>query len=481
MNQAHWYERLHWRAFLSFFVTLTLITALIWAGLHLVYPEEQSIPSIRRGLALGVLGSLVAGMAIAFYTRSLVVARLSQSRRRVWDILEGGISSEEIEEDELDLLSTDIIEGIHRLRKRLGRLEQEKARLSVLLSGMSEAVVMTDERERILVANPVAEKVLKLPRKNNEGERLADVSAIPKISDIVAEVLWNTEPLLSEIDHEVAPNDVRHLSVSAAPILDDEDVCRGVVVVLYDVTRLRRLERVRRDFVANVSHELRTPIATIHSASETLMMEGMELSEVAEDFVETIFRNSNRMATIVEDLLTLSKLEAAGEEFKHHRVDLASVVASVLDQTEPAAREAEVVIEVGLEESLPPVEGEPGAVNQILQNLVENAVKYTPPGGCVFINASASRKKVHVEVRDTGIGIPGEHIHRIFERFYRVDEGRSREVGGTGLGLAIVKHLVRKQGGEIEVESTPEEGTTFRFWLRIDKETRKARKEALND
>lgn len=468
MNEPHWYERLHWRAFLIFFVLLIVVTTIIWVALGQQFPED--IRLIRRGLAAGVLGSLLAGIAIAFYTRRLVVGRLERARRRVRDVLESDAPELSFREDEIDLMSAEIIEGIAALRTKLGRLEQEKTRLSVLLSGMSEAVVMTDERERILVANPVAEKVLKLPKKY-EGKRLADVCGVPRVSDLVAEVLWNQELLLSELDHEVGPNDIRHLSVSAAPIVDENEESTGAVVVLYDVTRLRRLEQVRRDFVANVSHELRTPIATIQSASETLLMESVELVPVAEDFVDTIFRNSNRMATIVEDLLTLSKLEAAGEEFKRHRVDLPNVVASVLDQTGPAAREAGVTIEVDLDENLPAVDGEPGAVNQILQNLVENAIKYTPEGGRVCIEAHAKKKKVIVRVTDTGIGIPGEHIHRIFERFYRVDEGRSRDVGGTGLGLAIVKHLVRKQGGDIDVESTPEEGTTFKFWLRIHRES----------
>ena len=239
----------------------------------------------------------------------------------------------------------------------------------------------------------------------------------------------------------------------------------GSVVVMYDVTRLRRLERVRRDFVANVSHELRTPIATIQSASETLLMDEMDVGPVSREFVESIFRNANRLAQIVEDLLTLSRLEAAGEEFSKHGIELAEVVAEILDRFSSPAAKNGVVLDVEFDEDLAAVEGEPRALGQILSNLVENAIKYTPDGGVVRIKGWNEDKRVLVSVTDTGIGIPKEHLPRIFERFYRVDYGRSRHVGGTGLGLAIVKHLVRKLGGDISVTSTAGKGTEFVFWL----------------
>jgi two-component system phosphate regulon sensor histidine kinase PhoR len=360
----------------------------------------------------------------------------------------------------------EILEKFYGLKKLVNVLERDKARLSVLLASMSEAVVMVDEKERILVANTVAETFLDLP-KSYENRRLIDVARVKNLSDIVSDVMWNRRPTITEVDWNAQGGDIRHFWISVAPITSSEDGnVAGAVVVMYDVTRLRRLERVRRDFVANVSHELRTPIATIQSASETLMMEGMDVGPVGIEFVESIHRHALRMGQIVEDLLTLSKLEAAGEALPKLEVDLHLVVNEILERFQPIAEKNDVSLSAEIDEDLPMVEGEPRALTQILSNLVENGLKYTPSGGFVRIRAFLQDDHVMIRVEDSGIGIPPEHIHRVFERFYRVDTGRSRDVGGTGLGLAIAKHLVRKLGGDIVLESQPKRGSTFKFWLR---------------
>lgn len=460
MKQVQWYSRLHWRAFGLHLFTLLIATFVVWMGYSRLNPEE--FESARRGVAIMAVASTLTGAVVAILTRGRVLRGLDKAR----DVLEASIAgapSSRESRDEIDLVSERLVDSIARLRERVARLEQERARLSVLLSGMSEAVLMMDERERILVANPVAERILSLPQ-NYEGRRIAEVSRMKSLGDIVSNVLWNKRPAITEIDWGVDPSDIRHIWVSAAPIIEaDEPV--GSVVVMYDVTRLRRLERVRRDFVANVSHELRTPIATIQSASETLLMDEMDVGPVSREFVESIFRNSNRLAQIVEDLLTLSHLEAAGEEFAKHGIELAPVVADILDRFSAPAAKNGVELDVEFDDDLALVEGEPRALGQVLSNLVENAIKYTPDGGTVQIKGWNEDRRVYVSVADTGIGIPTEHLPRIFERFYRVDYGRSRQVGGTGLGLAIVKHLVRKLGGDIAVTSTAGKGTQFTFWL----------------
>ena len=460
MSQVQWYARLHWRAFGLHILTLCVATLVVWVGYTIIAPEE--LESAKRGVAIMAVASLLTGAVVAILTRGSVMRGLDKARNLLEASIVGPTTAPE-SAGEIDLVSERLVDSIARLRERVGRLEQERARLTVLLSGMSEAVVMMDERERILVANPVAERILSLPT-GYVGRRIAEVSRMKGLGDIVSNVLWSKRPAITEMEWSVNPDDIRNIWVSAAPILEaDESV--GAVVVMYDVTRLRRLERVRRDFVANVSHELRTPVTTIQSASETLLMDNMDVGPVSREFVESIFRNANRLAQIIEDLLTLSRLEAAGEEFAKGGVSLPEIVAEILDRFSPTAAKAGVELDVEFDDDLSPVEAEPRALVQILSNLVENGVKYTPDGGVVTLRAWNEDKKVVVTVTDTGIGIPQEHLPRVFERFYRVDYGRSRDVGGTGLGLAIVKHLVRKLGGEVSVKSPIGEGTEFRFWL----------------
>lgn len=465
MSHGHWYQRLHWRAVVLFFLTLILVNTVIWIWLGVRFPDE--IRSVRRGLAAGVFGGALAGLAVAYYIRRLVLSRLDRARHRVQNSLKG--AALDFRQDEVDLGAEDLIEGISALRAEVESLQAQTNRLSVLLDGMNESVIMTDERERLLIMNSVAERVLGLDG-TSIGKRLVEVTEFPEVSNIVAEVLWNNEAVVREIEDVLEANDVRHYTVSAAPIVDDSGGSSGSVLVLYDITRLRRLEQVRRDFVANVSHELRTPIATIRSVSETLLMDEVNLDPVSSDFVETIFRNSGRMTRIVEDLLTLSKLEASGEDFKPELVDVSLEVSDVLDEyREPAAKRG-VRFDVALEDLRCQVLGDSFALRQIVQNLVENAIKYTPDGGTISITGRRENGRCLISVKDTGVGIPESHVPRVFERFYRVDAGRSRDVGGTGLGLSIVKHLVRRLGGDIEVSSEVGVGSTFTFWIPMGEE-----------
>jgi two-component system phosphate regulon sensor histidine kinase PhoR len=469
VNEPQWYERLHWRAFSLFSLFLAGVNIPTWY-LVLGRTTAASTDAVERALAASALASVAAAFALMFVGRSYVRRRLDTVRQEMIDSVLGTERLRSGPVDDFTDLSADLTAAIARLRGRLGRLEQEKGRLSTLLEGMSEAVIMTDERERLLVANPEAERLLELANPW-EGRRLAEVTTKQKLTDLVSDVLWNGKGTLHEIDMPGADDDIRHISVSSAPI-SVEDQIVGAVVVLYDVTRLRRLERVRRDFVANVSHELKTPIASIASAAETLLLPGIELSDMGREFAETIQRNASRMAGIVEDLLTLSRLEAEGDERGLGLVELPAVFADVYDRSWRHAEEAELEFEVDLEEDIPQVEGEARSLGQVIHNLVENAMKYTAPGGKVSLRARQERNTAVIEVADTGVGIPKEHLPRIFERFYRVDEGRSREVGGTGLGLAIVKHNVRKLGGRIDVRSEPGNTVfTIRLNIPVDRST----------
>ncbi len=240
---------------------------------------------------------------------------------------------------------------------------------------------------------------------------------------------------------------------------------KGAIAVFHDITRLKDLERIRQDFVANVSHELRTPLTTIKGYTETLL-EGAWKEEVAFQFLQVIQRHTDRLTKIVEDLLTLSKIESNGIELKREQISVLEWIEDTMDFVKERAEKKRISIS---RNDLPPslaVEGDRDFLEQVLMNLLDNAIKYTPEGGRVEISAiEKNSREILFSIRDDGIGIPGEDLSRIFERFYRVDKGRSQEMGGTGLGLSIVKHIVQAHHGRVWAESQLGKGSTFNFTL----------------
>lgn len=352
------------------------------------------------------------------------------------------------------------------LEDMLGRPRGQGTWLSTILEAMAEGVVVCSPSTHVLLVNKAARELLDLRAAPVEGRLLLEVHRSPLLRDAVDEAVSEQRVIRREL--VLRRQDSLHLAVVVAPIFE-EDVVRGAVAVLHDISTIRHLERIRRDFVANVSHELRTPLATISGYAETLLSGAVELEPVATDFIEVIERNASRLTLMVEDLLLLARLEARGERRELDRIGLFGVVANVVEAVEAIAddKEIDLVVEV---DHVPPILAERRALTQVMRNLVENAIKYTDSGGCIFLRADpdpTDPERIRVKVTDTGIGIEPKHLPRIFERFYRVDDGRSREDGGTGLGLAIVKHMVLAMDGEIDVESRPGEGSTFSVWLKI--------------
>jgi len=241
----------------------------------------------------------------------------------------------------------------------------------------------------------------------------------------------------------------------------------GAIIVLHDITELRKLERVRRDFVANVSHELRTPLTAIQGFSETLLAGALDDPQNRVRFLEIILEHSKRLARLTDDLLMLSKMDADRLNLEISRLSVSQFVESCVETTQRPAAEKDLRVSVNLAQCLPDIAADRRRLAEILQNLLDNAIQYTPPGGQIMVSASADSDEVTFTVSDTGIGIPQADQPRIFERFYRVDVARSREVGGTGLGLAIAKHLVEVHGGRIWVDSEVGQGSQFHFTVPI--------------
>jgi two-component system phosphate regulon sensor histidine kinase PhoR len=261
----------------------------------------------------------------------------------------------------------------------------------------------------------------------------------------------------------------RHKSDRGAEPTEPAGEPDGIVIIFHDITDIRRTEKMRRDFVANVSHELRTPLSAIEGYAETLLEGALEDQAVCRDFIQVIHRHSLRLTQLVHDLLDLSKLESPDYKPEFLPISLWSLIQQAFVLVEDKALEKQIEISVDIQEPLPRVMAESSSMQQVITNLLDNAIKYTPTQGQVhvsaFLNTKGAREKVQVDVRDNGLGIEAKYLPRIFERFYRVDKARSRDLGGTGLGLSIVKHIVQLHGGEIWVDSIVNQGSTFSFTL----------------
>jgi two-component system, OmpR family, phosphate regulon sensor histidine kinase PhoR len=364
--------------------------------------------------------------------------------------------------DEIAALGVALNRTAVALREKIERLGDEQAKVRTILDGMTEGVVALDDRGRLLLLNPAGRMMFGVENGAPEGRSFLEVIRQKGLLDLVEEVRSSGAPVRHELELGFPVN--RVVAARGAPLgLGGE--AAGVLLVLHDVTELRRLERVRSEFVANVSHELRTPLTCIKGYLETLLDGALDDRAHARRFLEVAGTHAERLERLIDDLLELSNIESGRVTLVPMRLDLGDVVTGVAAMFERRTTQNHQT----LERAVPPdlaVRADRDRLVQILVNLVDNAVKFTLEGGRVRIEAGPGPEgRVEVRVRDTGIGIPSTDLPRITERFYRVDKTRSREVGGTGLGLAIVKHLVQAHGGELRIESALGHGTTVSFTL----------------
>jgi len=344
----------------------------------------------------------------------------------------------------------------------VSELSRDKAQLEAVLDQMTEAVVAVDADGVVLVVNPALSRLLGVDPGAARGRSYLESLRQQAISGLISAVLRDGTVLAQEV--RLVAREELVFDAHAAP-LRQQGALAGALVVLHDITRLRRLESVRRDFVANVGHELRTPLASIKGFAETLREGAMRDPEHASEFLGTIEEHADRMAKLVDDLLDLAAIESGHRTPRLEAVELGPLCADVARQLAPQAEAAGVRIETLPMDAVPRARADREQLRQILVNLVGNAIKYNERGGLVELSAEARAGGLRVTVRDTGVGIPEADLPRVFERFYRVDKARSREAGGTGLGLSIVKHLVEAHGGQVSVESRQPGGSSFRFTL----------------
>lgn len=346
------------------------------------------------------------------------------------------------------------------LKRRMEDITRQKDQLSAILSSMADSVILLDSHRIIRELNPSASGLLKMGIGDTLQHSLIEVFRNTELDRLAGKAFEGKEPVEGEIT--LAGNPGIHLQVHGVQIGGEQ-----VVLVLHDISRIKRLEEIRKDFVANVSHELKTPITSIKGFVETLLDGALEEPVTAKRFLVIIEKQAEQINAIIDDLLTLSRMEQ-GEPKKPELLprDTAELIASALQVTENKADRKGIKISCSCEENLR-VPANPVLLEQALVNLLDNAIKYSPGGSRIILEAVKEGKKAKLTVKDRGCGIPEQDLPRIFERFYRVDKARSRELGGTGLGLAIVKHIILYHDGEIFVESTLGEGTTFTVYLPI--------------
>jgi two-component system, OmpR family, phosphate regulon sensor histidine kinase PhoR len=403
---------------------------------------------------------VAAGSASLWMSRSLSrrIRRLEEFSRSV---ARGDFRPFNLERgaDEFDDLARAFHDTAARLAETIRVLTDERNRAAAILGSMIEGVAVISARERILYANRAFSQILGLESLAVEDRPLIEVVRHSGLLAVIKKALAGQKQESSEI--VVGTVRPRSFAATAAPVRAEGP--SGAVLVLHEISELRRLERIRQDFVANVSHEFRTPLTAIQGFAETLLGGALEDPANRRRFVEIIREHAARLARLTADLLELSRIEAGELKLEFRPVSLAQLVKSCVETARLKAAAKNLAIEVNPAGALPPARGDANRLQEVLQNLLDNAVQYTPSGGRVEVSATRVGNQLVITVADTGIGIPQAEQSRIFERFYRVDAARSREAGGTGLGLSISRHIVEAHGGRIWVESAVGEGSRFHF------------------
>jgi len=380
--------------------------------------------------------------------------------------------------DEIASVADSLNEAAAQLERTIESLSGERHRASAILRSMVEGVAVIDAREKIVFANRAFSNILNLDSSAIEGRPVIEVLRNTELLGLIRRVLRGEEGLTTDIamgivqqrSFSVTATPVRALdaSVPAAstaplPSASPADKPSGAVLVLHDMTELRRLERVRQDFVANVSHEFKTPLTAIQGFSETLLSGALDDPVNNRRFLGIIREHAARLARLTDDLLKLARIEAGKLEVDFYPVGITELVERCAETALLKATHKQIALQVEIPPGLPAVRGDTGLLTEVLQNLLDNAIQYTAPGGRICVTAAVRGREAVIGVSDTGIGIPLADQERIFERFYRVDAARSREAGGTGLGLSIARHIVDVHGGRIWVHSEVGAGSTFSF------------------
>jgi two-component system phosphate regulon sensor histidine kinase PhoR len=452
-----WSSSLFWKLFLICAALNAVLAALFLTTI------DQPSAAIRWALWGGTAIGTLAAFALTYLAMIRALRPLKDLTRAAENMTAGtGEPATSIRSlDEVGQLSRAFVEMQQEVARRINLLEVSNERMVTVLASMDEGIIAVDARERILLANDAGRRLLEFSAAEAVGRPLLEVTRSRPVRDAVAEALRTGKAAHREFETTAAKR--RSLSLRAACLPGSPPP--GVVVVLRDVSELRRLENLRRELVANVSHELKTPLASIKAYAETLRLGAVNDAQHNMAFVHRIEDQAERLNQLIIDLLQIARVEAGEETFDIVDVPIDQAVEACLAGYADVAAAKNITLEAHPPGEPIHVRADEEGLATILNNLVDNAIKYTPAAGRVAVSWSANGSAALIEVSDTGIGIARDDQPRVFERFYRVDKARSRELGGTGLGLSIVKHLVQAFGGTVGIESEVGRGSTFRVRL----------------
>lgn len=453
-----------WRLFLTY--QLLVVTAVGLIGAVIYQRAEALFFELLQVVALAALGILVVSIGAAYALARRFARPLDELTDGACRLANGdfGYKIRVSGGREHSTLAETFNAMSSRLADMFHLIEHDREQLRAILSGMVEGVIAIDDHQRMLFANDRAGALLGFDSTAAVGIRLGELTCPAGFRDIIERGLSSNGPYREEFDWKGPPSRTLAVYISRFP----GHGTPGAVVVVHDTTDLRQVERLRQDFVANVSHELKTPLAVIKSSVEALVDGASEEPETCQMFLNQVMREADRLNDLIQDLLSLARIESGHLGLEPQPIALGRAITDCVERHQARAEIKTLTIV-----ERPPIDApvdvaawaDPDALRQVMDNLVDNAIKYTPNGGKITVRWSGTEGLASFEVADTGVGIPESDLPRIFERFYRVDKARSREVGGTGLGLSIVKHLVQVMKGQVKVTSKVGKGTTFRVTL----------------
>ena len=430
---------------------------------------DREVAKLHRNLALAFGIAFLVAVALSVWLAHSITKPLSDIAIAARQLAHGDhtVRIRTGSRDEVGFLADTLNHMTDQLRAKIDELSEDRAQLLAMLTSMVEGVMVLDCRGRVLQINPALERMFDVTRTEIRGHHCSDVFRHPQLDTLISTVLTKR---VDEEDEILLHPSGRCLHIEASVTACDRENEACAVLVFHDITELRRLENIRKDFVANVSHELRTPLTSIKGYIEALLDGGKDDPETSTKFLDIILKQSDRLNLILEDLLQLSKIESGQVLFKREPLHIQRVIERTLAMIKPLADKKGHRVLYFVEDNLPTVLGDEDRLMQVLSNLLDNAIKYTPGKGTITVTAHpvsddaerpAITTAVELSVTDTGLGIPERDRPRVFERFYRVDKARSRELGGTGLGLAIVRHIVEGLGGRVWVEVNNPTGSRF--------------------
>jgi len=417
-----------WRAIINYFFILLIFLAIL-----------QFYFFYHLNLGWALLTSFIFALGLGWILFKQVISPLKKMNMVTKAIGQGNLNQELplYEQKEISQLAQNINDLVRQQKKVLAQITAEKNRIQTILNSMMEGVIALDKQGNILLLNSAVENFLGIAQEAYLGKNILSLIRNYDLERAVKRVLKSEKPITQEL--QLIYPEPSFYYLKATPLKNQEQEKEGIVILLRNITKEKRLDQMRTEFVANISHELRTPLTSISGFLETL-------------------------AKLINDLLHLSKIEERRVVHRWQLVQLKEIINQVAAMFQPQAQQKSLSLTVEMPVELPCVSGDPDLLAQVLTNLVDNAIKYTPPDGHVLIRATTDKDNVQVEVKDTGIGIPPEDLPRVFERFYRVEKARARELGGIGVGLAIVKHIIKAHGGSIKAESIPHQGSAFKLF-----------------